>query len=110
MNAARKWPWLCLGDFNEVLVGWEKEGGVPRPQSCMDHFKEALEFCSLTDLSFVGDVFTWRNNNHRCKGYIRERLDRAIANVEWRSWFPGLRVINGEHRQFITRTIDRWWW
>lgn len=43
----------------------------------MDQFKEALEFCSLTDLGFEGDVFTWRNNNHNCEGYIRERLDRA---------------------------------
>jgi hypothetical protein len=50
LNAAKRRPWLCLGDFNEVLMGWEKEGGVPRSQRCMDQFKEALEFCSLTDL------------------------------------------------------------
>lgn len=86
-------------------MGWEKEGGVPRPQSCMDHFKEALEFCSLTDLGFEGDVFTWRNNNHRCEGYIRERLDQAIANVEWRSSFPGLWVINGDHRHSNHRPV-----
>lgn len=64
----------------------------------MDQFKEVLECCSLTDLGFEGDVFTWRNNNHNSEGYIRERLDRAVANVEWRTRFPGLRVINGDQR------------
>ena len=27
LNAARRRPWLCVGDFNEVLLGCEKEGG-----------------------------------------------------------------------------------
>jgi hypothetical protein len=64
----------------------------------MDQFKKALEFCSLFDLGFEGDVFTWRNNNHICENYIRERLDRIVVNVERRTRFLGLRVINGEHR------------
>lgn len=29
LNAARRRPWLCMGDFNEVLLGCEKEGGLP---------------------------------------------------------------------------------
>jgi exonuclease III len=31
LNAARRNPSLCMGDFNEILFGHEKEGGVPRP-------------------------------------------------------------------------------
>ncbi|CAD6237922.1 unnamed protein product [Miscanthus lutarioriparius] len=54
-HAARKHPWLCLGDFNEILLSCEKEGGQPRPQRCMDKFRDALEDCSLTDLGFAGD-------------------------------------------------------
>jgi len=27
LSAARRRPWLCVGDFNEVLLGCEKEGG-----------------------------------------------------------------------------------
>jgi hypothetical protein len=73
-------PWLCAGDFNEILFHHEKEGGVPHGQGCLDRFKEALEHCGLEDLGFSGDVFTWRNKQQREKDYIHERLDRAVGN------------------------------
>jgi hypothetical protein len=47
-----------VGDFNEVLLGCEKEGGQPKQQGCMDRFREALNDCDLSDLGFVGDPFT----------------------------------------------------
>jgi hypothetical protein len=47
---------------------------------CMDNFKSAREECDLHDLGFIGDVFTWRNQNHRSENNIREGLDRAVAN------------------------------
>ena len=49
----------------------------------MDRFREALEECSLDDLGFAGDPFTWRNNSHTDAQYIRERLDRAVADGAW---------------------------
>jgi exonuclease III len=98
-------PWLCIGDFNEVLYAWEKEGGVPRPQSCMDKFKEALEVCELDDLGFVGDAFTWRNNSHDASKYIRERLDRAVVTQTWRDRFPSYKVINGDPRHSDHRPV-----
>jgi hypothetical protein len=67
-----------VGDFNEILLVCEKEGGQPRQQGYMDQFREALEECELTDLGFVGDSFTWRNNSHTSELYIKERLDRAM--------------------------------
>ncbi|OEL18601.1 hypothetical protein BAE44_0020380 [Dichanthelium oligosanthes] len=71
----------------------------------MDRFREALEDCSLTDLGFMGDPFTWCNNCHNSDGYIRERLDRAVADIDWRSRFPSYRVINGEPRHSDHRPI-----
>jgi hypothetical protein len=98
-------PWLCVGDFNEILFSHEKEGGRSKSRACMDRFREALEFCELHDLGFDGDMFTWRNHNHRAAEYIRERLDRAVANVLWRVLFPGVRVINGDPRHSDHRPI-----
>ncbi|KAK1650518.1 hypothetical protein QYE76_068323 [Lolium multiflorum] len=91
-------PWLCVGDFNEILFSWEKVGGAARPQSCMDNFKEALEVCELHDFGFVGDAFTWRNNSRDHKTYIKERLDRAVASEGWCHRFCDFRVINEEPR------------
>jgi hypothetical protein len=91
-------PWLCLGDFNEVLFAHEKEGGAARAPGCMEDTK-------LGDLGFVGDPFTWRNNWHLAQGYVRERLDRAVANVEWRCLFPLYKVINGDPRHSDHRPV-----
>ena len=86
-------PWLCCGDFNEILFNYEKEGGPPRVQRCMEDFRKALEDCDLHDLGFTGDPFTWRNNHHVAASYKRERLDRAVAISAWRNNFPLVKVI-----------------
>lgn len=98
-------PWMCVGDFNEILFSHEREGGRLRGQQCMDQFREALEYCQLRDLGYEGDTFTWRNHSHVAENYIRERLDRAVANDLWRSRFPGARVINGDPRHSHYRPL-----
>jgi hypothetical protein len=62
----------------------------------MEASRRALEDAQLSDLGFVGDPFTWRNNWHVADGYIWERLDRVVANVEWRCMFPLFKIINGD--------------
>jgi hypothetical protein len=48
----------------------------------MDIFCNMLEGCQLSDLGFLGPKFTWVN--HRTNGtFIKERLDRAVANRQW---------------------------
>ncbi|KAG5533571.1 hypothetical protein RHGRI_027682 [Rhododendron griersonianum] len=60
-NIARseRLPWLCMGDFNQVID------------------------CGLVDLEFKGPQFTWRNNRYG-DNFIMERIDMAFANAQWR--------------------------
>jgi hypothetical protein len=84
-------PWLCAGDFNEVVTQDEKEGSNLRKESQMTGFRETLEACRLGDLGYSGSLFTW--SNRRSDGtFTKERLDRAVANQEWCSLFPSFVV------------------
>jgi hypothetical protein len=96
-------PWVILGDFNELLYSHEKEGGNPRPQRCMQAFRDCLVDCSLEDMGFSGDSFTWK------RGKIRERLDRAVSNGSWTAMHPGavvqhLGYIKSDHRPILLDT------
>ncbi|CAL1396677.1 unnamed protein product [Linum trigynum] len=55
-------PWLCGGDFNEVLDSDEKEGGRAVNVAAMAAFKDCLLVTGLQDLGFQGHKFTWVNN------------------------------------------------
>ncbi|KAK2664585.1 hypothetical protein Ddye_003159 [Dipteronia dyeriana] len=72
-------PWRCIGDFNEVLYNYEQEGGVKKPQSQLESFREAVDYCGLEDLGFSGPPFTW--SNKRDIGHIQERFDRGIDGL-----------------------------
>jgi exonuclease III len=50
LHANCNMPWLLLGDFNEILFSWEKEGGAPRSLRCMKRFQDCLSDCGLEDL------------------------------------------------------------
>lgn len=57
-------PWLCMGDFNEVLYGSEHFGVVERAEWQMRAFREAVEDCNLQDLGFnevtlLGTTANW---------------------------------------------------
>lgn len=54
-------PWVCAGDFNEILDASEKLGGSLRNQSLIDNFRLALDDCRLQDLGYLGLAFTWCN-------------------------------------------------
>ncbi|BFG30754.1 hypothetical protein CerSpe_170280 [Prunus speciosa] len=70
-------PWLCVGDFTELLFAHEKEGGLPRSDRQMEGFCEVVDLCAFQDLGFSGYKFTWKRNY--AGEVIRERLDRALA-------------------------------
>jgi hypothetical protein len=83
-------PWLALGDFNEIMFNYEKEGGRPRSQQAMQAFHDALKDCELEDMGYVGYLFTWR------RGKLRERLDRGVVNDQWNIAFPFASLVNSE--------------
>lgn len=75
-------PWCAIGDFNAILKATEKEGGSATSGSNACHdFQSCLTECGLDDLGFQGSPFTWYI------GDLKERLDRAMVNIQWRVHF-----------------------
>lgn len=77
-------PWLCFGDFNEILNLNEKLGGRERNMSMVANFKEAVNDCNLEDLGYRGYPFTWSNRRFG-PHFVEERLDRFLGSKDWRS-------------------------
>lgn len=105
LNLSSSLPWLCAGNFNEIAKSHEKMGRRARPENQMKEFRETLDECSFADLGYVGSMFT--SNKHLTGGItVWERLDRAVANPEWLSLFPGssvrhLESILSDHKPII---------
>lgn len=57
----------------------------------MNSFHLALEDCAMKDLGYRGQWFTWERG-HFEGSIIRERLDRAVANNDWKALFINHRV------------------
>lgn len=47
-------PWLCFGDFNEIIKPSEKLGGNDRDVRMMLEFRNTMQECELMDLSWKG--------------------------------------------------------
>lgn len=87
-------PWVCIGDFNEIICLDEKYGGSGRQRSLMEAFQQALEVCELSDLGYRGPKYTW--SNYREGGdFMKERLDRAVANRGWCDIFHDAELVIG---------------
>ena len=91
MSVGRSRPWLCFGDFNEILHQSEKKGKKQRCQRQIQLFREAIEDAQLSDLGYNGATYTWCNGRKGTEG-IWERLDRGFANKEWRETYPNAGV------------------
>ncbi|XP_028798620.1 uncharacterized protein LOC114754051 [Neltuma alba] len=87
--------WLCLGDFNDVISEEEKWGNLPIDIGRAINFQCMLADCHLIDLGFKGAKYTWCNKRLGA-AQVKERLDRAVANVEFREDFHNATVIHIE--------------
>lgn len=79
-------PWVEIGDFNDVSSQSEKLGGRAIKSKRINSYLACMNNCSLHDIGFVGNIFTWTN---KCKKKpIFQRLDRAWVNNLWLEKFP----------------------
>ena len=90
LNSKPKLPWVCFGDFNELLEVEEKKGGASRAHNQMQMFRDVLGQCGFVDLGYLGPDFTW--HGRRRNELIWERLDRGVANYDWLAKFPTARI------------------
>jgi hypothetical protein len=92
-------PWVVMGDLNEILFDYEKEGGRQRPPRYIQDFHRALDDCDLSDLGYVGDIYTWHRGN------MRSRLDRAVGNLTWNQMYLDAAVIHLEYNHSDHRPL-----
>lgn len=79
-------PWLLLGDFNEILNPNEVfRGNFSSSRAYL--LANMMSACGVMDLDSVGGWFTWRKNV-QSGGHVRKKLDRCMADSEWRVLFP----------------------
>ncbi|KAG6667377.1 hypothetical protein CIPAW_01G096500 [Carya illinoinensis] len=79
-------PWLCMGDFNEIMYQEEQFGSNTRPFKQMEEFRLALFDCGLMDIGYIGSIFTWCNRREGSE-LTKSRLDRALINEDWANLF-----------------------
>ncbi|KAL5783938.1 hypothetical protein ACOSQ2_006330 [Xanthoceras sorbifolium] len=97
LKAVNRLPWLCGGDFNELLHNEEKLVGNERTGPGMFNFRSIVELCDFVDLGFSGLLFTWNNKRGGSRN-VQERLDRFFATSQWVNLFSGIKV---EHLGFM---------
>ena len=57
-------PWIIMGDFNEIISSTEhSKADQFSSRRGMRDFSECLNRCSLADLPFCGNTFTWSNSH-----------------------------------------------
>jgi endonuclease/exonuclease/phosphatase family metal-dependent hydrolase len=84
-------PWLCIGDFNEVLHREEHMGVNERSWTQIAGFRDVVDVCGLCDLGYRGVPWTFEK---RVAGgsFCRVRLDRGLATPAWCERFPEAEV------------------
>jgi hypothetical protein len=80
-------PWVCIGDFNEVLHQHKHEGVAEHILSQIEGFQETVDICNLVDVGYEGRFWTYEKRvvGESC---CRVRLDRALATAPWSERFP----------------------
>ncbi|KAL7083946.1 hypothetical protein ACP275_14G193900 [Erythranthe tilingii] len=78
MNEVISDPWFMGGDFNATLDVSEKKGGLNDVTRLHD-FQNFVIQSGLLDAGFIGNPFTWSNNQHGTNR-VWSQLDRVLVN------------------------------
>ena len=93
LNSQYQMPWMCMGDYNEILFATEKCGGLERSQNQMEGFRSVINECGFQDMGYVGPKFTWYNR--RSDGErIRLRLDTVLSTADWMELYRTSKVFH----------------
>lgn len=87
-------------------------GGKPRPARQMKEFREDIDSNGLLDLGWINQKFTW-SNRHNNDTFMKERLDRVVANISWINVFSsfGVEVLiigQSDHNPILLTTTERY--
>ena len=93
IRASSDLPWMLMGDFNEAMWQCEHLSVTPCPASQIAAFREVVQDCELHDLGFAGAPFTY-DNRRRGRANVKVRLDRALADDQWRDFFSDASVVH----------------
>lgn len=90
--------WLLIGDLNEVLCQFEREGGSDWSTARRNYMKEVMK----------GQCFTWARKENGVI-VLQERLDRSLVNESWLLWWPEsslthLACIGSDHNPLLFNT------
>ena len=101
-------PWLCMGDYNDILRDDEKEGNKIKAHYKIQNFQNFLNQAFLIELEQKGCQYTW-SNNREGRDNVREKLDRSLMNWEWRLKYPNalgeaLPAIGSDHCPILVTT------
>ena len=80
-------PWVCIGDFNEVLLREEHRSVAERSNAQIMAFRETVDVCGLSDLGYTGIHWTFEKKVDG-GSFCRVRLDRALATADWSTRYP----------------------
>ena len=59
---------MCVGDFNDIFIDDEKDGGKLWDRRKLNYFQALLDDCGFIDLPFKGKLFTWFSNKEGLLG------------------------------------------
>lgn len=101
-------PWCIIGDFNPLLTAADIKGGKAVASSSSGRFRRFLNDHGLIDMGFEGYAYTW-NNKRSGSANIQERLDRGVANEDWKLLYPAARIthltaLQSDHTPLLLQT------